>query len=217
MNFKSLKNKQGTTLLEVLIASEVLIIGLAAILTSALAFLDVTAFSKNYLTASQMAKEAVEVVRNKRDENWLNGRNFDYLDGPDKLTNIDWAIIKFPYNYFDGQLIIEPIDLAMDACITTDQIDQSCQLHFFSNANYNLYGNGSLTGFTDEPINFYRLLTFEPITCEDAVFEDWRNGDIDDLCVTGDIIGVEVKATVKWYKNSQLQSVEVADKLFDWQ
>ncbi len=99
----------------------------------------------------------------------------------------------------------------MDICIT----DQTCQLRFFP--AYNLYGNGNLDGFTGEPVNFYRLLTFTAIKCQDAVFADWRDGDADDLCNDTNIIGLEVKAAVKWYKNSQLQSVEVADKLFDWQ
>ncbi len=152
-------------------------------------------------------------MRNKRDENWLNGRNFDYLDGTDKLTTINQAIIKFNDNPFKGKFYIDHIDSIMDVCIT----DQTCQLRFFSNGTLNLYGNGTLAGFTDEPVNFYRLLTFDSILCEDAVFADWRNGDADDLCGTGYSVGIEVKATVKWYKNDQLQSVEVTDKLFDWQ
>ena len=209
MNFKLLKNKQGTTLIEVLVASAALIIGLAAILSSALAFLNVTVFSKNDLIASQMAREAIEVVRNLRDENRLNGKAFDYLDATDTLTtNVDQAIIKFANNPFKGKFLIEHIDSAMDNCIT----DQSCQLHF--SPLYNLYGNGNLGDPNETVVNFYRLLTFTAIECNaDTVFNDW----IGSICNTGEIIGLEIKATVKWYKNSQLQSVEVADKLFDWQ
>lgn len=217
MNFKLLKNN-GTTLIEVLVASSVLIIGLAAILTSALGFLNVTGFSKNYLIASQLAREGIEVVRNQRDLNWLNGKDFDYLDETHKLTTINQAIIIFYDDPFKGKFFIYPLNAGMDDCII---IDQSCQLRFFSNANYNLYGNGSLTDFTDETINFYRLLTFEPIECgADTVFSDWIGDDLTDLCddsPSADIIGLEVKATVKWYKNDQLQTLEVTDKLFDWQ
>lgn len=210
MNFKSLKNKQGATLIEVLVASAVLITGLAAMLSSALAFLNVTAFSKNYLIATELAQEAIETVRNLRDENWLNGKNFDYLNATYKniTTDVDQAVIEFANSPFNGRFIIQPIGTGMDGCIT----NQSCQLHFFP--LYNLYGNGSLSDPNETSINFYRLLSFTAIECNaTTVFNDW----IGSVCANGETIGLKVTVTVKWYKNSQLQSIEVTDKLFDWQ
>lgn len=65
-------NKKGITLVEVLVV--IMIISMAFIGLMSLNSLSVQAMyiNRNALIASQLAQEAIELVRNQRDQNWLN-------------------------------------------------------------------------------------------------------------------------------------------------
>lgn len=65
------KKRRGFSLAEVIIALGILTFGLIAIASLLLQNMQVEVLNKNYLVASMLAQEGVELVRNVRDENWV--------------------------------------------------------------------------------------------------------------------------------------------------
>jgi prepilin-type N-terminal cleavage/methylation domain-containing protein len=77
-NIKKTKNR-GFTLIEALVAIAILTISIAGPITIASKGLASAVFARDQITAFYLAQEAVEYIRNQRDENNLNGN--DWLDG----------------------------------------------------------------------------------------------------------------------------------------
>ena len=90
-NYKKTKNR-GFTLIEALVAIAILTISIAGPITIASKGISSAIFARDQITAFYLAQEAVEFIRNKRDENnirgngWIDGLS-DCLDG--KVCTID--------------------------------------------------------------------------------------------------------------------------------
>lgn len=72
-----LKNGAGFTFLELIIAILVITVGMLGALAVARQPIFYTSLSISRLTASYLAQEGIEIVRNLRDENWLAGRDWN--------------------------------------------------------------------------------------------------------------------------------------------
>ncbi len=84
---KSIKKKSaGFTLLEMIVATSILISGVLVVYASSAQLLAYTYNNQYRLVASYLAQEGVEVVRNIRDKNWVNGEE-DWRTG---LGTGDW-------------------------------------------------------------------------------------------------------------------------------
>ena len=70
---KFFKNKRGFTLLEVLVAVSVLVIGSVAAFSTISATIRSVTFAKDKLIASFLAQEGIEIVKNIRNTNWIRG------------------------------------------------------------------------------------------------------------------------------------------------
>ena len=62
----------GFTLVEILIAITIFFIGVVGIFSLLADSINTASFSVDNFTASQLAQEGMEIVRNIRDQNWLN-------------------------------------------------------------------------------------------------------------------------------------------------
>ncbi|MBI2633940.1 MAG: prepilin-type N-terminal cleavage/methylation domain-containing protein [Parcubacteria group bacterium] len=71
------RKSEGFTLVEGLIASGLLVVGMAGVLALINSSLRLAAFAKDELIAANLAQEGVEIVRAIRDENWINDRAFN--------------------------------------------------------------------------------------------------------------------------------------------
>jgi len=71
-------NKKGFTILELLGAILVISIGVLTAYGVVQRILTYTIDSSDRITAAYLAKEGVEIVRNIRDTNWINNRDFDF-------------------------------------------------------------------------------------------------------------------------------------------
>ena len=86
--------KKGFTIIEVIVAISVITIGVLAAFSVVQKIISYTFVSSSRLTAAYLAKERIEVVRNKRDTNWLEGQ--DWTDG---IGTTGWAAhAKLPYD-----------------------------------------------------------------------------------------------------------------------
>ena len=70
-------SQSGFTLIETLVASMILIIGLMAAFQAATSALNLSVTIQNSLVASNLAQEGVEIVHAIRDGNWFSGNAFD--------------------------------------------------------------------------------------------------------------------------------------------
>ena len=193
--------QKGLSLIEVIVAATVLVIGLGALLTSAVGLFSDTLQSSDYLVATNLAREAVEVIRNKRDDNflignvWNNGFDFDRvilkltLDANDVLN--DFTVV----NETD----------TMSQCV----VNRGCQLWF--DVDSGLYGDlasaGSLPGA--RRTKFFRLVEITPRLCN-------ANMSGNNLCVLGVQIGATLKSRVQWYHGTKLREVFIETDLYDW-
>jgi len=69
--------RKGFTLIEVIVAISVITIGIIGIYNLVPRIVSITSANANRFIVSQLAREGIEVVRNIRDTNWLQGRSFD--------------------------------------------------------------------------------------------------------------------------------------------
>ena len=104
---KNFKNKRGFTLLEVLIAVSVLVIGTVAAFSTITSTIRSTTFAKDKLIASFLAQEGIEIVKNIRNTNWIQGNAWnqglspgswqaDYNDSA--LSNYNGAFLNLGSN-----------------------------------------------------------------------------------------------------------------------
>jgi prepilin-type N-terminal cleavage/methylation domain-containing protein len=74
---KLIKENFGFTIMEMMVVISVIVIGLLGILSLGTQNTQVISIDKNTVIASQLAQEGLEVVRNKRDMNWLQKANWE--------------------------------------------------------------------------------------------------------------------------------------------
>jgi prepilin-type N-terminal cleavage/methylation domain-containing protein len=125
------KNKFGFSIIEVLVALVIISIGMLAISSLVIQNLQVESVNKNYIIASMLAQEGLELVRNLRDKNWMTtGASWDdniYNPGDD----------TFVLDYLDNIPFYNPGDISENATI----------LHINNNGNYVRDINSPVTPF----------------------------------------------------------------------
>jgi len=68
---------RGTTMIEVIVALSVVTLGIIGALNLSLESHSTVGFSKEEIIAANLAREAIDIVRNMRDNNWLQGALWD--------------------------------------------------------------------------------------------------------------------------------------------
>lgn len=76
-NKKAKKNAQGFMLLELLLGIFILIVGVAGIHGFISRFFVYNRFLTSKMTAAYLTQEGIEIVRNVRDTNWVEGNTWD--------------------------------------------------------------------------------------------------------------------------------------------
>src|SRR3990167_1380026 len=70
---------RGTTMIEVIVALSVVTLGIIGAFNLSLESHSTVGFSKEEIIAANLAREAIDIVRNMRDNNWLQGALWDQL------------------------------------------------------------------------------------------------------------------------------------------
>lgn len=197
-----LNNNKGLSLIEVLIAGSVFIIGLMAMLTSSVALLSAARFSKNHFIATELSREAIEVVKNKRDQNYIDNKDFN--DGLKFASKA--AVLKFfGGQTFTGEFYLEDAGFStLEDCISNSS---NCDIWFSSSKG--MYGD-----IGDKKTIFYRIILFNDIKCKDTVpsnlIQEFCGGDIEK------VVGLEAVARTAWYRKDNMQYVDISTRLYDW-
>jgi len=126
-NFKILSFSQGFTLLELLTVIFILSISLGAMALTTTKVINYSNYNKSKLIAVYLAQEGVELVRNLRDSNWIQGN--DWLESFPTCPSSNpsqWCEI----DYNDSNLIINDRFLKLDSATGVYSYDSGIETQF---------------------------------------------------------------------------------------
>ena len=105
MNSKKIKLNSGFTLIESMIAITLIIVTISGLLILVNRSLGYANLAFNRLTAANLGQEGIELVRNIRDTNWLNQKNWltGLDDGTYQIDHTNNALMP----YTDQPLLLE--------------------------------------------------------------------------------------------------------------
>jgi Tfp pilus assembly protein PilV len=179
--------QSGFTILETIISLGIVMIGMIGVASLSRQNIVAQNSNRNFLLASVLAQEAVELVRNQRDTNQRNGWDWQIGDGVDSNTNI----------IQDNTYTIDYRDSGFNSATinnTADNIDvDEAKLYIDSVDNFYVHDSGG--GNTETP--FRRLVT---ITDDDDPNFNF----------------IEFNVVVKWNERGSDHKYQVDARLYDW-
>lgn len=201
---KSLASQKGMTFVEVIAALGVLLTGIIGGLTLTVFNLNTSVASENRLLAANLAREAIEVIRQKRDSNWL--ANLDWYNGIiGDLANKYRLITKFDPAAASGDFWeFQDQTVGIENC-------SDCQLYYdSSNGVFSHDPDGDFT-------TFKRLITVNEI-CWQEMFEQEVILADGDHCQSYGLtaVGWQLTSQVTWHDNNMDHELKVIDRIFDW-
>jgi len=217
---KSLKNQKGVTLLEAIVAIFVITTGLVSALVLIYSSIFGAGQSKNELLASNLAREAAEVIRAKRDSNWLviesGTGDIDWDDGLyGGMDNKEYrAIINFNDDPEDADFMQWTISYDAYDVATSDET----KVYYYDpeGEGYRVYNQYTANPIGTETI-FRRLITTKPI-CYDGSNESIADIGLacSDLVGSWTKIGTQVYVTVRWTDGDKVFSQTYEDRIYNW-
>ncbi|MEN9557941.1 MAG: hypothetical protein RL141_310 [Candidatus Parcubacteria bacterium] len=189
---------RGQTLVELMVAMFVIIVGLAGASNVIFSNARAQAESAERVTAGNLAREAVELAKAVRDSNWVAGGGVAFDAGLSAGT--DYTGVP----RMEGGAFID-MDFTPNA-----MSDATAVLKRSTNpASAGLFVQGTGASGSDTP--FRRLVTFAPI-CADGSIQ--ASGSA--CTVVNPKIGVRVSAVVEWTQRTGSHDITVEDELYDW-
>ena len=196
-------NNEGFTLIEVLAAIFVFIVGITAVIYLISKEANLVKTSDDRLTAIYLAQEGIELVRNIREENWVNGRGWrtgPSVTGGDFPCNIPpGADVTEECNYINNNTAIDPdgyvIDYKSGFGLATNDPPELC---FYPG---NKLDNTEL-GFIYSPgcVGAYQRTAFKRV-----IYFDFNPAIPEQLTVS---------SVVRW--GNPERAFEVSEVLYDW-
>jgi prepilin-type N-terminal cleavage/methylation domain-containing protein len=158
--YEILNTKQGFTILEVIIVIFIITLGMVGVLSLVNQNIQVEYVNKNMIIASQLSQEGLELVRNKRDINWLK--------------EVDW---KLSANPGTGSDIIQDGSYAIDYTGVINRTpnnigDAGTRLYLDVNSFYT-------NSVTASPTIFSRLITVGNVSAASTsvtCLVQWKKG-----------------------------------------
>jgi len=109
MSVKYIKKQYGFTVLEIIVVIFIVSLSLVGILALATYNIKISNFNKNELIASQLAQEGLELVRNQRDKNWLDGNDWKLGAGAGSNSDI-YQDGTYAIDYRNGIINVDSIN-----------------------------------------------------------------------------------------------------------
>lgn len=197
---KFLNDKKGLTLVEVIVALAVIVMGVVAGLTLTVYNLKASMFGEHQLVAANLARESLEIIRAKRDTNWLAGVAWN--NGIFEEGQVNFAPI---FNPIDGSWTIEPADnVDVDDC-------NNCKLYLDNETGVYSADDSKV------PTIFSRLLSIKEICWLDDVAEEAIR-ETGETCteVNQELIGWEITSVVSFTASGREKQTQVVGRLYNW-
>lgn len=188
---------RGQSLIELLIAMVVIIIGLSAASGIIFSNIRVQEISSDRLVASNLAREGIEYVKEIRDSNWLAGTAFN----AGMFSGTDYTAIPIWTNGEYTGLDFGPTVITSDT-YTLVKLSSNA-----ATANA-LYAQGP--AYPGTATMFRRLLLLQPICSDATVVVEGAS------CGALTVIGIRITSTVTWTKRNITRQSQVIDEIYDW-
>ena len=204
-----MKLLRGQTLIEMLIAFMVIAVGLFAAASIVYSNLGLVQRDQDEVTATNLAREGVEMAKQLRDSNWLapaaplgsptDGFDAGFYSGTDYSATPVWNPLAVGGTVPSFNFVANDFSTDNTKIVLTQQ-------GVLVNADSSL----GLTNPAKTP--FRRILTFNPICANYSVKSSGTACDVS----TGAKIGIRVKSDVQWVRAGQTKDFIVYDDLYDW-
>lgn len=189
--------RPGQTIMELLAAFAVITVGLLGVVQLVYSNLSLVERDADAVVSVNLAREGIELAKQKRDSNWLAGKAFDdeMFFGTDYTATPVW----------DGVLVPSvPIFSFAANDMTDDHAD-------IVRTTTGLFANWAAAeaGIQGQATPYKRLLTFDPI-CDD--FTIVTSGA---ACASRKI-GMRVTSKIQWTRKGNAKAFQMVEDIYDW-
>jgi prepilin-type N-terminal cleavage/methylation domain-containing protein len=211
------KNKKGFGLVELVMAMVILSIALVGILNLMTYLIKAAQVNKEQILALNLAREGIEMVRNVRDSNWLNGcptwggscSHWTTAGGTATCCQWDSGIntagdhtLAIDFDATNNRYILNYTPTDFSSAGTTLYLDSATDLYVTS---------AYMTG--GSPASEYKRLITIDFICRDT---DDTN---EQIITAGDCgaqkkVGIQVTSAMQW--NDGGSTLSLVDKLYNW-
>lgn len=201
------KNNENNLLafwiIEVLVAILIFSLGLSSIYLIIVSTLKLNDYNKNYIIASNLAREQIDLLRNIRDSNYKNTYKWNYI--PNFWNNFNntftWGYYTIENNFSDSSLPTISLKTIANFWEWKTEINgkiNNYRLYLDWEYNYTYNDNLGLNKKT----KFFKFLEIKPLT-----FKSWSTN-----IIIRDAFKVKSKViwTIRWYNEIEINTV-IAD------
>lgn len=196
-------NNNGQGLLEVVISLGIIVSGIIGALTLTVSNQTSSTESSEQLIAVNLAREGIEVIRNKRDSNWLARRAWNY--GFENASFPNDYTVMFYYSNFTNQPTMNNPNITF---FPNDFTDLRTRI-WRKNGFYFQFLIGTPTNSTLTP--YKRLIYLDKICADKTIRESGSTCTVDNPQ-----IGIRVKSVVQWESKENTNNVTMEEHLFNW-
>lgn len=224
-----MKQPNGQGLLEMIIATGVILVSLITTLGLILLTRHASQVSKNQILARNLAREGIEVVRSIRDSNWLAFDSGTLISWNEGLESIDdySAVSSLDPDTGTWTLLFTPDETDMQTNLTVIWFNRGTPP---DSGVYTQFDPASpRPGF--EPTNYWRLLRLNPIcwkrdngraiqSTETIAPEGANCSTVTDpfpaLPGTFEQVGIAVSSVVRWREQTKTHDTELVEYIYNW-
>ena len=198
-----IRDQKGQGFMEVIVAFGIMIMGIVSILILTSYNLTAADYGEKRLIASNLAREALEVIRNVRDSNWLAGNDWDGGLPVNQSVSDYRQIVKFTETDTGGGYDLQGVAEGLETC-------SDCKL-YVANTIFSHLDTGADSGFRRQ-VEFQDICDDTPGVDDDA----FTIKPINENCVNSRV-GFVLTSRVIWYaSNGDKKEVSTQDRIFDW-
>lgn len=190
---------RGQGMLEMLVAISMLIVGVMSVMTLTMRILNASGDAGARFTASQLAREAIDVTRSVRDGNWYAAQpwNTGLSEAGDRTAIMVWNSAGH------WELNFAPDAIADDAARVYTDTD-------------GFFGQSAVLPNGVQVSGFRRLITLDSL-CLDVTGTGDPTVQTGGTCPANqDEVGARVTAAVSWSVSGRAQNIAVMEELYDW-
>lgn len=189
------KNKKAFSILEVLVWIFIFSMWIVSIYSLIITTLKLNDYNKNFIIASNLAREQIELVRNIRDSNYEEIRNYNQLTPFDSRKFETWEYYKIENDYSGLTSFPVKVEKIIDFDEWKDELGWKMQYYRLCIDDDNRY--------TYDCSGNKKTIFYKFIKIEDAEYNDsWVKKIEDAFKVTSKVIWYQ-----KWYHEYEVKSI----------